>query len=330
MALTHGDYGVLIICALMVEVSAVRYMLDEQHRTLPRIPGDPNLYIYGRMGYFNVAIGYLPEGSQGKGAAATVATHMSRTFSNPESLRLLVGIGGGVPSRNNDIRLGDVVVSMPAGTYGGVVQYDLEKLTEAGGLLKGFLKPPPLEWRNLVVQIRSDHMVRDNLVASYLNSMIRRYPRLAVYRRPSREDNLFPSDYLHSDSEFTCKVSCEGSRAMDRKPRIDVPQVFYGLIASGDKVMKKAATRDEVAAKVGGALCFEMEAAGLMDGFGCLVVRGISDYADSHKNDDWHHYAAGTAAAYAKELLLYASRAKGLCLFPHSVYSVRTLSPARP
>jgi hypothetical protein len=46
-----------------------------------------------------------------------------------------------------------------------------------------------------------------------------------------------------------------------------------------------------------------MEAAGLMDDFPCLMVRGICDYADSHKNKYWQPYAAATAAAYAKELL---------------------------
>lgn len=33
-----------------------------------------------------------------------------------------------------------------------------------------------------------------------------------------------------------------------------------------------------------GALCFKMEAAGLIADFPCLVVRSICDYADSHKN----------------------------------------------
>ena len=46
-----------------------------------------------------------------------------------------------------------------------------------------------------------------------------------------------------------------------------------------------------------------MEAAGLMNSFPCLVIRGICDYADSHRNDRWQAYAAGAAAAYAKELL---------------------------
>ncbi|KAL3444390.1 hypothetical protein BJX65DRAFT_310973 [Aspergillus insuetus] len=47
-----------------------------------------------------------------------------------------------------------------------------------------------------------------------------------------------------------------------------------------------------------------MEAAGLMNTYPCLVIRGICDYADSHKNKAWQGYAAATAAAFAKELLL--------------------------
>jgi nucleoside phosphorylase len=79
--------------------------------------------------------------------------------------------------------------------------------------------------------------------------------------------------------------------------------VYYGTIASGNQVMRSAAERDRVSAELGGVLCFEMEAAGLMNSFPCLVIRGICDYADSHKNKRWQAYAAGTAAAYAKELL---------------------------
>ncbi|CEO59881.1 Putative WD domain-containing protein [Penicillium brasilianum] len=47
-----------------------------------------------------------------------------------------------------------------------------------------------------------------------------------------------------------------------------------------------------------------MEAAGLLNNFPCSVIRGICDYADSHKNKEWQGYAAAVAAAYAKELPL--------------------------
>jgi nucleoside phosphorylase len=79
--------------------------------------------------------------------------------------------------------------------------------------------------------------------------------------------------------------------------------VHYRTIASGNQVIKDAAVRDKLSAELGGVLCFEVEAAGLMNSFPCLVVRGICDYADSHKNKQWQAYAAGTAAAYAKEVL---------------------------
>ncbi|KAF1990925.1 hypothetical protein K402DRAFT_438562 [Aulographum hederae CBS 113979] len=69
-------------------------------------------------------------------------------------------------------------------------------------------------------------------------------------------------------------------------------------------VRRLTATRDQISSDFGDVLCFEMEAAGLMNSFPCLVIRGICDYADSHKNKKWQPYAAATAAAYAKELLL--------------------------
>lgn len=67
-------------------------------------------------------------------------------------------------------------------------------------------------------------------------------------------------------------------------------------------MVKDSVTRDYWRDREG-VLCFEMEAAGLMDSYPCLVIRGICDYADSHKNMSWQPYAAATAAAYAKDLL---------------------------
>jgi hypothetical protein len=74
--------------------------------------------------------------------------------------------------------------------------------------------------------------------------------------------------------------------------------------------MKDGVSRDRLSAELGGVLCFEMEAAGLMNEFSCLVIRGICDYADSHKNKTWQPYAAATAASCAKELLLLIAAAQ--------------------
>jgi nucleoside phosphorylase len=57
----------------------------------------------------------------------------------------------------------------------------------------------------------------------------------------------------------------------------DTPAIHYGLIASANHLMKDAQVRDTLAAEKD-VLCFEMEAAGLMNYFPCLVIRGICDY----------------------------------------------------
>ena len=80
-------------------------------------------------------------------------------------------------------------------------------------------------------------------------------------------------------------------------------------------MIRNAAERDRLGREFG-ALCVEMEAAGLINEFPCLVIRGICDYADSHKNDAWQKYAATTAAAYAKELLSVIAPAKVAEIFP--------------
>jgi nucleoside phosphorylase len=116
-------------------------------------------------------------------------------------------------------------------------------------------------------------------------------------------DVLFEASYNHVGGP-TCQ-SCSSDKEIDRQPReSEEPVVHYGTIASGNQVMRDGSTRDRVSMEFGGVLCFEMEAAGLMNSFPCLVIRGICDYADSHKNKRWQAYAAGTAAACAKELLL--------------------------
>ncbi|CAG7917496.1 unnamed protein product [Penicillium olsonii] len=98
-------------------------------------------------------------------------------------------------------------------------------------------------------------------------------------------------------------MKCEASHLVTRKIReAEDPVIHYGLIASGNQVMKNATTRDAIAREMN-ILCFEMEAAGLMDQLPCLVVRGICDYCDSHKHKQWQGYAALTAAAYTKALI---------------------------
>ncbi|KAE8371034.1 hypothetical protein BDV26DRAFT_299170 [Aspergillus bertholletiae] len=285
-------------------MSAARYMLDEEHDRLSAARGDTNQYIFGEISGHNIAIASLPTGYQGIASAATVASHMARTFPSI-TLRILVGIGGGVPSEKADIRLGDVVVSVPDGTQGGVIEYDLGKQTSTGFQRKGFLCPPPTEWLTVLSVMKSDHRIRRNHVSRFITGMIDRFPRLVEYIRPET-DVLYQSDYHHSPEWSTCE-NCNADREVVRCAREspDEPVIHYGLIASGNRVMKDGVERDTISKDSGGAICFEMEAAGLMNDFRCIVIRGISDYADSHKNDIWQPYAAAAATGVAKEMLSY-------------------------
>ncbi|KAM6517779.1 hypothetical protein FSOLCH5_006547 [Fusarium solani] len=303
------------------EMSALRYMLDQEHSRLRTKEGDPNIYTLGELHGHNVVLASLP-GTQGKGSAATVATNLARTFPCIK-WRFLVGIGGGVPTKKHDIRLGDVVVSMPEGQYGGVVQYDLGKDTEESFCLKGFLMAPPSSLRSAVETMRSDLMVKENKIDEFISAMIEKGRRLAAYARPSDEtDILFEAGYFHESNVSLCD-QCDRSKCVERPTRdFNGPEIHYGLIASGDSVVKNTTRRSAIIREVGDVLCFEMEAAGMMTEFSCIVIRGISDYADSHKNDHWHYYAAATAAACAKELLSY--------LDPNNIESPRRGSELQP
>jgi nucleoside phosphorylase len=136
------DYTVGWVCALPIELAAAQEMLEEEHENPYQDANDTNIYTLGRIGRHNVVIACLPEGQTGTNSAAVVAVQMKSAFI---SIRfgLMVGIGGGVPSAEEDIRLGDVVVSKPHKTHGGVVQYDFGKATPSGFERTGFLNSPP-------------------------------------------------------------------------------------------------------------------------------------------------------------------------------------------
>jgi nucleoside phosphorylase len=301
LRLTHDDYTVACICPMGVELAPVEAMLDEMHQSLPA-SRDKNSYTLGRIGAHNVVIAVMPE--IGNNNAAIVATQLLNDFT---SIRfgLLVGIGGGIPGDDeDDIRLGDVVVSKPTATFGGVVQFDRGKIHPNGQFERtGTLKKPPAVLMANVQRLEAQHRRIGNQISKYLSEMLERFPNMEEeYLHPGMEhDQLFEATYSHKGRK-TCR-QCDWSRVVERAPRRNsVPRIHYGTIGSANEVIKDSETRDKLRKDLG-ILCVEMEAAGLMDEFSCLVIRGICDYADSHKNKAWQPYAAATAAAYAKELL---------------------------
>ncbi|KAL6812416.1 hypothetical protein J3E69DRAFT_121560 [Trichoderma sp. SZMC 28015] len=279
---SHADYTIGWICALPKEQTAAIAMLDRKHPDLPSLTNDDNVYTFGSIGGHNIVIACLPKGRYGTNSAATIATKMLSSFPSIK-FGLLVGIGGGIPSK---VRLGDVVVSAPIDQYPGVVQWDLGKAEDGGKFRRtGALNSPPNALLKVLSKLESEHEMQESKIPIFLDEMKQKYPK------------LYPKYFWTQSLRDPQDQSGEGTA-------MRCPDIHHGLIASGNQVIKDAAVRDRLNEDLdGNVLCIEMEAAGLMNDFPCLVVRGICDYADSGKNKDWQEYAAAVAAAYAKEVL---------------------------
>ncbi|USP79648.1 hypothetical protein yc1106_06922 [Curvularia clavata] len=299
----HRDhYMVLWVCALPIELAAARAMLDEEHDIpLPdaRLSEGSNIkHIYGRVGRHNVVITRLLKEKEGAYSAAdTLVKDMMRVFT---SLRfgLMVGIAGGVPSKKADIRLGDVVVSSPYGLRGGVVQYTYDNSNNR--IRTESSLNWPLELYDAIANLRAEH----RRVRRKLYQHLSKFESLLDFTQETAgPDTLYAATYHHQGGAIC--LQCDKSYLVDREPRSQElgVMVHYGTIASGDRIMKSAIERDKFSAQLGDVLCFETEIAGMSNSVPSLVIRGISDYADSHKNDRWQAYAAATAAAYAKVVL---------------------------
>ncbi|KIV84720.1 hypothetical protein PV11_00486 [Exophiala sideris] len=303
---TNNDYTVGWACALQEEYIAAQLFLDEKHgKPQALAANDTNAYTLGCMGQHNVVITVFPAGDSGTACAAAVVTHMVHSFPNVK-IGLMVGIGGGAPTADRDIRLGDIVVSWPKDGHAGVFQYDFGKTIQNQSFKQEkFLNQPPPALRSAIQDLQAEHRVTPHQLDKAIQEVLRRNPRLQKeFCRPKLTcDRLYRSEVVHPEGQTSC-AGCGGNLETrdERTEDEDNPAVHYGLIASANQVMKDARIRDKLAAQKG-VLCFEMEAAGLMNTFPCLVVRGISDYADSHKNDTWKGYAAMAATAYVKDLL---------------------------
>ncbi|KAJ6007029.1 Disease resistance protein [Penicillium canescens] len=333
--LSRESYQVVWICPLEVEQIAAMEMLDEEHQPLPQPSGDTNVYNLGSINNHNVIIAGLPVGNC---SAATIVTQTMRTFPNLK-YGLLVGIGGGVPTKTECgmIRLGHVVVSEPTGIHSGAVQYDRGKAIAGHFERKVFLAPPPIALLNAAreVAVQRQRMDYDPIWENLQRIQTNR----RIFRRfkfpGAANDHLYPPTYTHRQQGITCEKSgCDPKQRIER-PTIEGSTiegstiegstiegstierltdeedgsfivVHRGTIALGEVVIKDAKKRDDLAQEHR-VLCFETEAAGFLTDFPCMVIRGISDYCDSHKDDQWHGYAAAVAAAYARQLFFHMS-----------------------
>ncbi|KAI9687305.1 MAG: hypothetical protein M1822_002348 [Bathelium mastoideum] len=294
-------YTIGWICALPIELAAAQEMLDEEHEKPSQVGLDPNLYTLGTIGGFHVVLVCLPAGQTATVSAATVATWLRSKFPSVQ-YGVMVGVGGGVPSDKADIRLGDIVISTPTGQSGGVVQYDLGKVEATGRPIRtGFLNAPPQNLLQAVSALKANRARGKSDLPLHL-STFDHLENKPFSREKVGPDRLFEYDYDHTHNG-PCD-DCDQERLVKRVLRkTDEIVIHYGVIASGNRVMKDAKTRDKLSSENEGVLCYEMEAAGLMNILPCLVIRGICDYSDSHKSKGWQPFAAAAAAACTKELL---------------------------
>jgi nucleoside phosphorylase len=269
-------------------------MLDEEHEELRTT--DPNHYILGRIGHHNIVIAGLNEGHHGIPRATRVLTDLRSSF--PSVTRcLLVGIGGGFPKLPyQDIRLGDVIVGQQIKCYDDGKALQGGQFQRTGGSMR-----PSDEMATALLRLRARH--EQAATATNIVSLVQtKLSGSPGYQYPETDDHLFLHDYGHIYSSASCE-DCNKEHTISRpgRPR-QAPQIHYGAIASGSVVIKDGILRERIYEELD-VMCAETEAAGLMNIVPTLVIRGVSDYCDSHKNDIFQKHASANAAAFALEYL---------------------------
>ncbi|KAL2839018.1 hypothetical protein BJX68DRAFT_248278 [Aspergillus pseudodeflectus] len=329
-----ADFTVAIFCALPLEVDAVSALFDGifQDSTLcHNAPGDLNTYTVGQMGRHNAVLVHLP--GIGKSVASQAASSIRSTYANIK-LALVVGVCGGVPYKNEheEIILGDILIS------DGIVQHDFGRRVPGAFLRKtsvtNELGRPNVAIRGFLSKIQTT-MTQKRIIGNietYLKVIDQSLGNDAARYPGIEHDELFQSTYrhkhhdpvacticAHSSNSTVCEevldLSCDLLKChkdkLVRRKRLQAalaqghtpsPTIHLGLIASGDTVMRSGQDRDLIAMR-DNVLAFEMEGVGVWDSLPCLVVKGVCDYADSHKNKRWQPYAAATGAACMKALL---------------------------
>lgn len=328
---SRNRFTIAIVCALPLEADAVEILFDEIYDRLGRHygkqHGDANAYINGRIGKHDVVLCYMP--GIGKGSAATVASSLQVSYTGIE-LALVVGICGGTPqpSKSQDIFLGDVIISDSVIEYGFGRQYPGGFQRKTG--VKDTLPRPSREIRTLLNGLRTENtgIELQNQAEQYLRVL---QQKGAKWSHPKVDDVVFKASYIHKHSDYTPlgMCSCFGGASPDqiceealeadcdglgcdkgqiirhREVLEAIPtSIHIGPVVSADTVMKSGQHRDEIVKKEK-AIGFEMEGAGVWDNIPCIIIKGVCDYADSHKNKLWQAYAAATGASVMKAFLEY-------------------------
>jgi len=322
----RGDFEIAVICALSLEAECVCDVLDKiwEDKKYGRAPRDDNAYTLGVIGSHNVVLIHMP--GMGTIRAAYAAANMKISFPNIK-LALVVGICGGMPygTDGEEVLLGDVVISK------ALIQYDFGKQYPQGFKRKtnvlDTLGPPSEKILALLAKLEVRQHMRHlrNKTATFLQAI---QQNSSQTKHPGVEnDILYHSLYTHQHhlpvmcdecgkGSEVCEAAvqrecedlgCESVMRVTRQrlvnPSTTQPMIHLGIMGSGDTVMKSGSHRDALARNEG-IVAVEMEGAGMWRHGPSIIIKGVYDYADSHKRKGWQRYAAATAAACMKAFLM--------------------------
>lgn len=289
----------LAICtALPKELAACRLILDYPTPVNPPSADDGNQYWCGtlpsRANGPSHQVLLTSLGKMGNNVSSVAVTNLIRSFPFVEYI-LMVGIAGGVPdprSAASHIRLGDVVVSNEK----GVLQYDNVKRTLDHIEIRDNSPKPGAALIAAAKALESDFDLGRHPWEAHLSKA----KHLPKFQRPASK-----TDVLYDAQDQPKSIRHPKDTWREQHPTSS--RIHLAAIGSANTLLKDAAQRDRLRDEHG-VRAIEMEGSGTADAAWSarrdyLVIRGICDYCDTHKNDDWQHYAALVAAAYARALI---------------------------
>lgn len=308
---SRSAFTIVIICALPLEADAIECLFDETYDRFGRFYGkqlgDTNSYVNGRLGEHNVVLCYLP--GMGKESAASASSSLRVTYTGVR-LALVVGICGGAPRRpssDTQIFLGDVIISDEVVEYYRGGEGSFQRNTDVKDILS---KPDRREIRSFLTGLMANRTRGEfqNHMLQYLHTMQQseqkwQYPDFSAdvlyeashhhkhYNQSSSPscrcfDGDSPEDICEAALEQTCNsLGCdmdENGRHRDGTGPFQ-SCIHVGKVASGGTVMKSGKHRDQIVTKES-VIGFEMEGAGVCNKISCIIIKGVCDYADSHKS----------------------------------------------
>ncbi|KAH8680260.1 hypothetical protein BGZ61DRAFT_551033 [Ilyonectria robusta] len=297
-------YKIAWICPIHIAYAAAKELLDEKHAGSELPPRNCDVdYTLGKMGAHYVVLVLWPRRPLSSQYLEFEAERLLSIFPNIE-MKLIVGVAGGTPSPQRDMRLGDVVVNTMSSASNGLFCYDFDETVRARRFVTKELKYVTPAFAREVTAYQSTSIPISDLKYPY--SLAATDERFS--HPDAKSDVLYASYIRHPNKLVPCSVGCgsDGTRLVRRKERVAEginPLIYDGVIASSTHRMEDAQLRDSLIEEME-VLCFEAFSAYLPSDFHDMIVHGICDYSDSHQYAQWEGYAALTSALYAYQQIL--------------------------